>query len=154
MQHSGIGLWVRDNHCVGWGIGDHPLPLVLADDVADALVAAARFEGDALTGRAINLCARVPLTAQEVVDELREATGRRLHFHPRSLGLSQAMEIGKWLVKKAGRRDAPFPSYRDLKSRALAKPFSSRTARELLGWTPVEDREAFLDKAVRIYRDD
>ncbi len=38
LQHSGLGLWVRDNHCVGWGQGDHPLPVVGVDDVADALV--------------------------------------------------------------------------------------------------------------------
>ena len=57
MQHSGLGLWVRDNHCVGWGLGDNALPLVLADDVADALVAAALLESDAVDGQAINLCA-------------------------------------------------------------------------------------------------
>ena len=50
----------------------------------------------------------------------RARRGRDLHFHPRSLALSQAMEIGKWVVKKAGRRaGVEFPSWRDLKSRAL-----------------------------------
>lgn len=152
MQHSGLGLWVRDNHCVGWGLGDHPLPLVLADDVADALVSAALLQGDALHGQALNLCARVPLTAQEVVAELRRVTGRSLRFHPRPLWRSQAMEIGKWLVKLAGRRkDAQFPSYRDLKSRALVPAFACNLARERLGWRPIEEREAFLDRAVRIY---
>jgi hypothetical protein len=36
--------------------------------------------------------------------------------------------------------------------RALA-PFAdpSRTARDLLGWKPVEEREAFLDQAVRVH---
>jgi hypothetical protein len=38
-----------------------------------------------------------------------------------------------------------------LKSRALTPPFSSETAREVLGWGPVEEREAFLDQAVRAY---
>lgn len=152
MQHPGFGLWVRDNHCVGWGLGDNPLPVVLADDVAEALVLLAGYQGHGLDGRALNLCTRTPVSAQEIVEELRRATGRALHFHPRPLWLSQSMEIGKWLVKVAGRKPGvAFPSYRDLKSRSLAPRFSSRTAREVLGWKPVEDRETLLERAVRIY---
>lgn len=153
LQHSGLGLWVRDNHCVGWGLGDHPLPVVDVDDVAEALALLALHEGHDLDGKALNLCTRTPLSAREIVEELRIATGRDLHFHPRPLWLSQGMEIGKWVIKKLGRRPgATFPSYRDLKTRACLPPFSSRTAREVLGWRPVEDREAFLDRAVRFPR--
>jgi predicted dehydrogenase/nucleoside-diphosphate-sugar epimerase len=152
FQHSGLGLWVRDNHCVGWGLGEHPLPLVTADDVADALVRIALFEGNDLHGRALNLCGRPPLSAREVVEHLRQATGRDIHFHPRPLWMSQVLEVGKWVVKKAGRRPGvTFPAYRDLKARALVPAFSSRTAREVLGWTPVEDREALLERIVHIY---
>ena len=152
FQHSGFGLWVRDNHCVGWGPGETPLPIVTADDVADALVRIATHEGPDLQGKALNLCGAPPLSAREMVEELRRATGRDLHFHPRPLWLSQMMEIGKWLVKKAGRRPGvTFPSYRDLKSRALVPRFTSRTAREVLGWKPVEDREGVLERTVRIY---
>lgn len=152
MQHSGLGLWTRDNHCIGWGPGDHPLPVVWVDDVADVLVRIARHTGTELDGRALNLCARVPISAREYVAELRRVTGRDLHFHPRSLALSQTLEIGKYLVKRAGRRaGVEFPSWRDLKARSLAAPFTSRLARSVLGWKPVEEREAFLDRAVRVY---
>lgn len=152
MQHSGLGLWVRDSHCVGWGRGDHPLPLVWVEDVAEAIVRAALLDGTELDGRALNLCARVPLCAAEVVEELARSSGRALVFHPRSLALSQAMEVGKWLVKIAGGRgDVRFPSWRDLSSRALTTPFTCSIARRVLGWTPVEEREAFLDAAVRIH---
>jgi predicted dehydrogenase/nucleoside-diphosphate-sugar epimerase len=150
LQHSGLGLWVRDNHCVGWGLGDHPLPVVDVHDVADAIVRLVFFEGHGLDGQALNLCSQAPLSARDIVAEMRRATGRDLHFHPRPLWLSQTMEIGKWLVKKAGRRPgATIPTNRDLKTRALVPPFSSRTARETLGWRPVEDRETFLDRTVR-----
>jgi predicted dehydrogenase/nucleoside-diphosphate-sugar epimerase len=152
LQHSGLGLWVRDNHCVGWGPGDTPLPLILVDDVADALVRAALHEGDELHGRALNLAAHTGLTAREVVSEMRRVTGRDLHFHPRSLLGSQVMEIGKWIVKKVGRRPgALFPSWRDLKSRAMVPRLSCDVARDVLGWKPVEDRERFLDLAVRVH---
>jgi predicted dehydrogenase/nucleoside-diphosphate-sugar epimerase len=151
MQHSGLGLWARDNHCVGWGIGSTPLPLVWVDDVADAIVDSALFNGDDLHGLTMNLCARIDLNAQQVVEELRKATGRDLHFHARSLSMSQAMEIGKWIVKRIGGRKVAFPSYRDLKSRGLAVPFACDGARKHLEWKPVEEREDFLDKAIRIY---
>jgi predicted dehydrogenase/nucleoside-diphosphate-sugar epimerase len=153
LEHGGLGYWPRDNHCIGWGKGDHPLPVVTPEDVADAIARAVTYEGDALDGRAMNLCTRTPLSARAIVDELARATGRALHFHPRPLWLCQTLEIGKWLVKVAGRRPgARFPSYRDLKSRALVVPFRSETARELLGWRPVEDPAAFLDRAVRSRR--
>lgn len=152
MQHSGLGLWVRDNHCVGWGSGDHPLPVVLVDDVAEALVRAALDPGDRLSGMALNLCARPPLSARRIVDELARCTGRPIQFHPRSLFVSQTMEIGKWLVKLAGRRKGlSFPAYHDLAARALRSPISSDLARELLDWQPVEDEETFLDQAIRIH---
>jgi predicted dehydrogenase/nucleoside-diphosphate-sugar epimerase len=144
FQHSGIGLWVRDNHCVGWGLGERPLPLVLVEDVADALARLAAHAGPELDGKALNLAARVSLSARELVAAYARHTGRDAHFHPRALALSQGMEIGKWLVKKAGGRRDAFPSYRDLKSRALWPAFTCRNAREVLGWTPVDDAREFL----------
>ena len=151
MQHSGLGLWARDNHCVGWGPGDHALPLVWVEDVAEGVVRAALHTGKELDGQALNLCANPGLSARQVVAELRAATGRDLHFHPRSLESSQLMEVGKWLVKRAGGRQVEFPSYRDLKARALSPRFRCELARDVLGWEPVENREAFLDACVRIY---
>ncbi len=149
MQHSGLGLWVRDNHCVGWGQGDRPLPLVLADDVADALVRLAAHEGSDLDGKAMNLSSRSMVSAQETVEYFRSATGRALNFHPRSMWLSQTMEIGKWIVKKVGgRRDAEFPSYRDLKSRSLYPGLACETARNVLGWKPCDDPEELLARTL------
>jgi predicted dehydrogenase/nucleoside-diphosphate-sugar epimerase len=144
FQHSGIGLWVRDNHCVGWGHGNRPLPLVHVEDVADALARLAAFQGRELDGKALNLAARVPLTAAELVRAYAGRTGRDVHFHARALWFSQALEIGKWLVKKAGGRRDAFPSYRDLKSRSLYPAFSARLARETLGWKPCDDAREFL----------
>lgn len=149
FQHSGIGLWVRDNHCVGWGLGRRPVPLVHVDDVADALVAVVVHAGRELDGRALNLAARSRLTAPEIVAELAGATGRDLAFHPRPLWLSQLLEIGKWAVKRVGgRKDATFPSYRDLKSRELAPELACETARDVLGWRPCDDGREILRRSL------
>ena len=144
LQHPGLGYWVRDAHCVGWGRGAHPLPVVTTGDVADALVAILELDGDELHGRALNLCSRTPLGAAELVAAFARATGRPLRFHPRSLIASQAAELGKWLLKRLGGRRVPLPSYRDLAARELRATYRSETARELLGWRPVEEGEAFL----------
>lgn len=150
MQHSGYGLWVRDNHCVGWGLGDTPVPLVHADDVADALARLAVHEGTDLNGKALNLAARSTKTPREIIANLKAQTGRDLHFHPRSLMKSQVMEIGKWIVKKVGgRKDAQFPSFRDLKSRAMVPELSCDLARNVLGWTPEDDGDRILSRALK-----
>jgi len=154
LQHSGLGLWVRDNHCVGWGRGEHALPLVWVEDVAEALALAALHAGSELSGRAMNLCARTTLGARAMVEALARATGRDLHFHPRALFLSQTMEVGKWIVKRLGGRRVPFPAYRDLKARALCPAFRSDTAREVLGWTPTEDTASLLQHLVDVYAEE
>ncbi len=152
LQHSGFGMWARDNHCIGWGEGTHPLPIVWVDDVADALARLVRHPGNSLDGQALNLCAQSTLSARAVVAEFARSTGRPIVFHPRPILLSYWMEVGKYLVKKlGGRPDAEFPSLHDLRCRALDVRFSCELARERLGWKPTEDAEELLDKAVRIH---
>jgi nucleoside-diphosphate-sugar epimerase len=120
------------------------LPLVAVEDVADDLARLALHRGSELDGRALNLAARLPLGSAALVGAFARRTGRAFRFHPRALSLSQSFELGKWLVKRAGGRRDPWPSYRDLKSRALWPSFSCKNARELLGWRPLEDAEEFL----------
>jgi len=140
--HSGIGFFNHERHYLGWNRGTNKLPLVLADDVADAIVRAA--DADGVAGRAYNLVGDVRLSAQEYVAALARATGRPLRFHPQSVLKLQGIEMMKALVKRAtGRRD-PWPSLRDLKSRGLAATFDCSDAARDLGWKPVADRAAFL----------
>jgi predicted dehydrogenase/nucleoside-diphosphate-sugar epimerase len=145
IQHSGLGWWPRDNHCLGWGAGTNALPLVTADDVADGIVRAACADGESLHGRALNLCARPPISARELVEAYAEASGRPIRFHRQPLWYTFGSDVFKWGVKSAAARMLlPFPSYRDLKSRALRVSFACGIARDELGWRPIDDREAFL----------
>ena len=43
--HSGLGFFNNEQHCIGWNAGRNPLPFVLVEDVADAIVRAVRAEG-------------------------------------------------------------------------------------------------------------
>lgn len=144
-EHSGVGLWVRDNHCVGWGPGDAPLPFVLADDCADALVAA--LDAPAAVGKAYNLAGAVPLTAREYVAELATRSGRALQFHGTPLRWMWLQEVGKYAVKALARRPRQWPAFRDFASRSFATQLDYADAARDLGFRPEADRARFLDRA-------
>ena len=152
IQHSGVGLWTRDSECFGWGMGRHPLPFVLVEDVASAVVNALSAPG--LEGMALNLVGDAQVSARGYVRELAKRTGRRYRFHPQPLLWLQTVEVAKWLVKRAvGRKDAAWPAYRDLRSRALTRPVDNLLAKRQLGWQPVADRGQFLVAALQWYAD-
>jgi nucleoside-diphosphate-sugar epimerase len=147
LNHSGLGYWPAGNYCLGWGRGNSPLPFVLVDDVADAMVAA--MDASGIEGRAFNLVGDVRLSASEFVRELCYRSRRNFHFLPQSLYKMQAIEIFKWALKvAAGKKENPFPPFRDLKSRALTAPFDCRIVKERLHWEPNSDREFFLREAI------
>ncbi len=141
-EHSGIGLWVKDNHCVGWGTGKLPLPLVLADDCADALVAA--LAADGIVGKSYNLAGDVRLTAREYVEAMAHRTGRDYRFHSTPLWWMWLQEYGKYLVKVMARRARQWPAFRDFASRSFRTELDCSDAKRDLGWRPETDRARFL----------
>lgn len=142
LEHSGIGLWVRDNQCVGWGRGTLPLPFVLADDCAEALVRA--LDAPAAAGKDYNLAGPVRFTAREFVDEMAARTGRDYRFHPTSVWWMWIQEVGKYFVKAAARRQREWPSRRDLRSRSFRTRLECSDAERDLGFAPETDRTKFL----------
>jgi nucleoside-diphosphate-sugar epimerase len=149
--HSGFGQFNREAHCLGWNRGDHPLPLVLAEDVAEAILLAMRAEG--IEGKSYNVVGDLRLSAREYFSELSRALGRPLRYHPQSPLKLQLLEIGKWVIKIAsGRKGAPFPSYRDLKSRGLVSQFDCSDIKRDLHWTPTQDRAEFIRRGLAVHR--
>jgi nucleoside-diphosphate-sugar epimerase len=148
--HSGLGVFVRDRHCIGWNQGDNALPFVLAEDVASAIHHAIDAEG--VVGRCYNIVGDVRFTAREYTAELARVLGRPLVFHPRPVVWLQLVEIGKWLIKLAiGRSENPFPSYRDLASRGMKARFDCSDAKSDLNWTPVNDRREAVGRGIEVY---
>ncbi len=141
-EHSGVGLWVRDNHCVGWGQGRHALPFVLADDCAQALVAA--LSAPAALGKAYNLAGDVGLSAREYIEAMTARTGRDYRFHPTPLRWMWLQEVGKYVVKALARRPREWPAFRDLASRSFRTTLDCSDARRDLGFAPERDRARFL----------
>lgn len=147
--HSGIGYYNHETHCLGWNQGSNPLPLVLVDDVADAILRALETPG--IEGKTYNLVGDVRLTARDYVAALARATGRPLRYHPQPVLKIYAIELLKSVVKKlSGRRD-PWPSLRDLKSRGLVAGFDCSAEARELGWKPVGDRAEFLRRGFEVH---
>ncbi len=149
--HSGVGFANQEGHMIGWNRGDNPLPFILVEDCATAIFQAMNAPG--IEGKAYNLVGDQRPSAQQYMHELSETLGRPLRFYPQSVLKLQLIEIGKWVIKRAtGRRDAPFPSYRDLKSRGLVAPFDTTDAKHDLQWQPVEDWATFVARGIAVHK--
>ncbi|MCX8101176.1 MAG: NAD-dependent epimerase/dehydratase family protein [Geminicoccaceae bacterium] len=150
--HPGLGNFNRPQHCSGWNRGDNPLPFVLVEDVAAAIVAAIDTPG--IGGRAYNLVGPIRPSARAFLDDLARALGRPVRFHPQPVWRQQAVELGKWAIKRIGGRRVPLPSLRDLRSRGLAARFDTSDAERELGWRPVADPETFRARAILVHASD
>jgi predicted dehydrogenase len=139
--HWGVAAWPYTNVCVHWGTGAHPLPLVLVEDVADALVAMVDVDG--IDGESFNLCADASITAADYVAALSEATGEPIRSVPRSTARWFTASLATWAVKLPGPGRVPVPSWRELAGRGFAARFDCAKAATVLGWAP-EDRTAEL----------
>ncbi|MGE3476593.1 MAG: NAD-dependent epimerase/dehydratase family protein [Rhodospirillaceae bacterium] len=143
--HSGVGTFNNEQHCVGWNRGDNPLPLVLVDDVADAIVKA--VSAPTAIGRAYNLVGDVRFNARAYMAALARATGRPLRYHPQAVWRLHLEDWGKWAIKRVVGRPAAKPSLRDLRSRGLPAPFDCGIAKRDLNWTPENDPVVFIRRA-------
>ena len=149
--HNGVGHTNNDQHVIGWNDGRNPLPFVLADDCATAILGA--LSQPAAANKAYNLAGDVPMTAREYMDELVGAVGRPLQFHSTNINFLYAVEIWKYLIKTIGGKRIAFPSKRDFTSRAMLARFDCGDAKQDLAWKPLADRTAFIEQAIRIHAD-
>lgn len=147
--HGGLGFFNTDQHCIGWNAGANPLPFVLVEDVADAILLAARAPG--IEGRCYNLVGDVRPNARAYIADLALALQRPLRFHPQSPSWLWLEDIAKWSVKRATGRNVKLPSRRDFLSRGMMGAFDCGDAKRDLGWQPVGDPETFRRRAVLVH---
>ncbi|MGH7210971.1 MAG: NAD-dependent epimerase/dehydratase family protein, partial [Acetobacteraceae bacterium] len=147
--HGGLGFFNNEQHCLGWNGGRNPLPFVLVEDVADAVLLACRAEG--VDGRCYNIVGDVRPSAREYIAALATATRRPLKFHPQIPAGLFAADLGKWVIKRAGGRRSVVPSRRDFVSRGLIATFDCGDAKRDLGWVPVSDPAAFHARAIGVH---
>jgi nucleoside-diphosphate-sugar epimerase len=144
--HSGLGFFNNEQHCIGWNKGQNPLPFVLVEDTASAIVQALGRED--LAGKCDNIIGEVRPNARTYYNHLRQLSGRPLCYHPQNPLFLQLSEIFKWVIKRISGRNAPFPSYRDILSRGLKARFDCTETKANLDWSPCADEDQFYRQAI------
>lgn len=140
--HWGVGYWRSEGACELWGDGRNPLPFVLVDDVAAALVLC--MEKPGIDGRSYNLIDAPLLSARDYIETLQQVAGMRVDIRFRPMWSFYLEDLAKWAVKvlvkhpDAARR----PSYRDWESRTQKAYYDCQRTRDELGWQPRSDGEA------------
>ena len=147
--HWGIAAWPYNSVCGLWGDGNNQLPIVLTDDVADAMARAIDVLG--IEGESYNLASAPCITANEYLDELERQAGIKLRRVPMPGWRYYTEALAKWAIKSIGRDpNAVFPSYADFEGRSFAAMFDSSKAERQLGWSPVKERETLIRKGVHV----
>lgn len=142
--HSGLGTFNNDMNCLGWNQGDNPLPFILVDDVAVAIAQALKSKN--IEGHTFNIVSTLDVSASEYIEHLSNYLGRPIKFWPQSPKMIYLEDCVKYAVKKIIRKDTPKPSYRDILSRGMVANFDISAEKELLDWTPCEDKTLFFQK--------
>lgn len=109
LCHDGVGTWSDDTRCLITGKGDHPLALVLVQDVAAAFFAA--MDAPDVVGRIFNLAGDVRPSAREMVKYIGERSRRDFRSVPQNLYKLLAVAWFKYLAKRAVGKEADRLNY-------------------------------------------
>ncbi len=147
--HWGVGKWSYDAICQLWGEGVTPIPFVLVEDVAEALIQAMDKPG--IEGESFNLVAQSEVTAKEYVHELGRAAGVRFQTFSTPIWHYYLADLVKYAVKRAIRHpDKRVPSYRDWETRTQRAQYDCSKARRILGWKPSDRKTALICEGIEI----
>ncbi len=147
LVHGAFGDPVNDTCVLAYGSGRHPLPCVLATDVAQALFLSVSTPG--IDGMTFNLAGDVRPTVEEYMQRIAAATRRPFRLIPRPIWQIQARELLFYAVKYVVRRGrVSFPPLRDFASLAMSAPLDCSLAKKVLGWQPCADPAEFYRQAL------
>jgi nucleoside-diphosphate-sugar epimerase len=147
LAHGGLGIWRAPTCLIGPDNGDHPLPFVLVQDVASALLLA--MDAPDIEGRAFNLAGDVTVTARQYVRLAADHTLRNFRYYPRSFLRLYGSAILKGIVKRVVGRKGPMQGYREIRSSTLIAQVDTTAAKQVLGWQPNKDMDVFIQEAIK-----
>ena len=143
--HWGVGTWPYTTVCRLWGDGESPLPFVLVNDCADAMV---RTLSANVSGETFNLVGDPDMTGNEYLDELERLAGVKIQRLRVSPWLLFAEDIGKYALKTVGRAPRNLPSYDYYVGLANRARYSPEKTKTILGWRPVTDRTLLVNEGI------
>jgi nucleoside-diphosphate-sugar epimerase len=145
--HLGIGQFLGPGQVRYWGDGCNKLPLVLVDDVVEALVKAKDRPG--IEGTSLLVTGPPLLSAREYVAELAKHGGTATVDRSRSAfryWLADLVKEGaKNLVRHPNRR---WPSLHDWRCRSQAARYDSGETQRALDWHPVADAATLIQRGI------
>jgi nucleoside-diphosphate-sugar epimerase/predicted dehydrogenase len=145
--HWGIGMFQSDTRVQFWGDGMNKLPLVLVEDVADAMVLA--LDRNDIDGETFLLTDEPLISGREYVDIISRESGTKVRAEPTPIWKFYVGDIIKEAAKHAIRHpNRKVPSYRDWDSRSHRARYDSTKTRQVLGWNPAGTREALIERGI------
>jgi nucleoside-diphosphate-sugar epimerase len=145
--HWGVGMFQSESRVQFWGDGNNKLPLVLVDDVANALVLALDKVG--IAGETFLLTDAPLLSGRDYVDIVSKESGTKLRATPTPIWkffiIDAFKEGAKNLIKHPNRK---IPSYRDWDSRSHRAQYDSTKTKEILGWQPAGTKEKLIQNGI------
>lgn len=145
--HWGVGMFQSATRMQFWGSGENKLPLVLVEDVANALVLGLDKEG--IEGQSFLLTDEPLLSAREYVEIVSKESGTRLRAAPTPIWKFFLVDVLKEAAKHAIKHpNRKVPSYRDWDSRRHRARYDNSKTRQVLGWQPAGTREALIERGI------
>lgn len=148
LSNGAIGHWLSPTCCTAVGDGRTPLPIVLVEDVAQALVLAK--DAPAVDGRTFNLVGDVRPSAVEYCKIAEARSNRKFHVVSSSPLAIHAFHTLVYLGKLAlGRKNILRQgSLYELNHGRMRTSLDCSAAKQVLGWHPVADRDEFVRRAI------
>jgi nucleoside-diphosphate-sugar epimerase len=145
--HLGVGRFASETRVDYWGDGNTPLPLVLVDDVADALCRAMSVPG--IDGQTLLLTSPPLMTARDYVAAVAVEMQTRIDARPRSAWRNWAADMIKELAKNAVRHpNRRWPTLHDWRCQSHSARYDCRMTQQTLDWHPAADRETLVQRGI------
>lgn len=145
--HLGVGRFASETKVSFWGDGTTPLPLVLVDDVADALLRT--LDAPGIEGQTLLLTSPPLMNARDYVDAVAAHMGTRIDARPRSAWRNWLADLVKELAKNVVRHpNRRWPSLHDWRCQSHSSRYDSRMTEERIGWRPIADRETLVSRGI------
>jgi predicted dehydrogenase/nucleoside-diphosphate-sugar epimerase len=145
--HLGVGRFHTPTSVDFWGDGANKLPLVLLDDVADALVKA--LDAPGIEGGSFLLTDAPLLSARDYVEAIGARAGSRIEAQPRAFWrywFADALKEGvKHIIRHPNRRAS---TYHDWACRSHRARYDASDTIARLGWQPAGTREAMIERGI------
>lgn len=142
--HWGVGMFNSETDVSYWGDGLNPIPLVLVEDVADALDRA--LDAPGIEGRTFLLTDAPLMSARDYVAAVEARAGVKLNARPapvwKLFAVDAAKEAAKHAIRHPNRRAV---SYNDWACRTHRARYDSTGTQKALGWKPASSYKALVE---------